>query len=534
MQLEQITSLTTESREDEIAAAIDLVKQFPGYNGELIQYLPLQHPVYLGRSANEVIRIRGYMFESFGHTGLPGSALPFVLEVLESERNAYLVAGAAIALRGLSGVEPEIVSCLLKASRNIKFSDDAISFESYRPRWPLQKHTTGLLEICKTLQGMGAGAFESVSDLKELCEDEYISDRIKGEIKKTIGVIEQAGNEDQGCCCRPTLASVNLGAFRTLKRLTSDVGELILEDHSGNRCKYRDYFKGKPAIVVFFYTRCDNPNKCSLTITRLGQLQKTLATEGLEKRTKIAAITYDPIYDYPFRIKSYCENRGIMFNDEHRAFRIESGMPKLLQYFNSGVNYIGSIVNHHTTELYIIDQHGNIRTHFQQLRWQTLDVIARLKECLNENACGKRNSLLTTGPTITSFASPLLSFLIVISPKCPLCLAAYFSAVGITNIHLLRASRWLLPVYLLLLCIIGFSLYREAIKGNGLLSVYLSLLGILFTASFVLLSQVKAIGYAGVVLVLMGSILGGLDRDAFAASARSGLDRLKLSLRLRA
>jgi protein SCO1/2 len=402
MQLEQITSLTRESLEDEIAAAIDLVKQFPGYNRQLIQYLPLQHPVYLGRSANEVIRIRGYMFESFGHCGLPEEALPYVLEVLESERNAYLVAGAAIALRGLSDVEPEVASYLLKAIRNIKLADDAISFESYKPRWPLSNYTTGLLEICKTLQWMGAGAIEVVSDLKELCEDAYVSDRIKAEIKKALGVIEKGTDEGhQACCCGPATAPVDPGACPTPKPLTSDIEELILEDYSGARCTYKEYFKGKPTIVVFFYTRCDNPNKCSLTITKLGQLQKALAPEGLETRTKIAAITYDPIYDYPFRIKSYCENRGVVLNDEHRAFRIESGMPNLLRYFNSGVNYIGSIVNHHTTELYIIDSHGNICGHFRQLRWQIVDVIARLKECLSEDSCGEGNKrqLLSTDKT---------------------------------------------------------------------------------------------------------------------------------------
>lgn len=402
MPLEQITNLTTESPENEIAAAIDFVKQFPDYNRQLIQYLPLQHPVYLGRSANEVTRIRGYMFESFGHSGLPEEALPFVLEVLESERHAYLVAGAAVALRGLSETEPEISSYLLKAIRNIKLIDDAISFESYKPRWPLPNHTTGLLEICKTLQWMGADAIESLSDLKELCQDAYINDGIKAEIKKAIGVIEQVADEGhQAYCCGPALTRVNAGNFQTRKQLTLDVEELILVDHFGQQCKYKEYFKGKPAIVVFFYTRCDNPNKCSLTITRLGQLQKALATEGLEKRTKIAAITYDPIYDYPFRIKSYCENRGLIFNDEHRAFRIESGMPNLLRYFNSGVNYIGSIVNHHTTELYIIDSHGNICAHFRQLRWQIVDVIARLKECLSEDSCGEGNKrqLLSTDKT---------------------------------------------------------------------------------------------------------------------------------------
>jgi protein SCO1 len=535
MQVEQITSLTTQTPEDEIAAAIDFVKQFPVYNRLLIQYFPLQHALYSSRSANEVIRIRGYMFESFGHCGLPDEALPFVLEVLESERSAYLVAGAAIALHGLSEVKPEIASYLLKAIHNIKFSDDAISFDAYRPRWPLPKHTTGLLEICKALQWMGAHAIESISHLKELCEDEFVNNRVKAAIKETIAVIERAADDDhQACCCRIASAFVNSSANRTQNELTSDVQELILEDQLGARCKYKEYFQGRPAIVVFFYTRCDNPNKCSLMITRLAQLQKALITEGLETRAKIAAITYDPVYDRPFRLKAYCENRGVVLNDDHRAFRIESGMPNLLRYFNSGVNYIGSIVNHHTTELFIIDKDGNICTHFQQLRWQIAEVIARLKECLNDGAYDKRKDLYGTRHAITSFLSPVLSFLIVISPKCPFCWAGYLSAVGITNIQLLRSTHWLLPGFWLLVCMNLFSLCQRTTGRNGLLPCYLSLSGILCVAFFVFVEQARVMGYAGIVLVLMGSVLSSLDRRAFAAFAQSGLARVKSSLGRRA
>ena len=43
-----------------------------------------------------------------------------------------------------------------------------------------------------------------------------------------------------------------------------------LEDQDGARVTFGEFFAGKPSVVAFFYTRCDNPNKCSLTITKLG------------------------------------------------------------------------------------------------------------------------------------------------------------------------------------------------------------------------------------------------------------------------
>src|SRR6266850_4582335 len=312
---DKIESLTKESPEDEIAAAVDCVKRYPVHRKRLLKYLPQQHPMYQGRSANEVIRIRGYLFESFAHTGLSESALPFVLEALETGRQAYLVAGAAISLRGLPTPRPEIVPYLLKAVSNMKFVDDAISFESYKPRWPLPSHSTALVEIFRTFQWMGAGAFESVVHLKELCRDVYISDRVRSEIRKTIAVIEH-GNRS-GCCQWSVSRSIQHGASQTREKLTDDVAALLLEDQDARTITFGEYFVGRPAVVVFFYTRCDNPNKCSLTITRLGQLQKELAAAGLGGAIKIAAITYDPTYDRPFRLESYCQSRGMLLNDEN-------------------------------------------------------------------------------------------------------------------------------------------------------------------------------------------------------------------------
>ena len=36
---------------------------------------------------------------------------------------------------------------------------------------------------------------------------------------------------------------------------------------------FKDFFHGQPSIVVFFYTRCDNPMKCSLTVAKLARVQ---------------------------------------------------------------------------------------------------------------------------------------------------------------------------------------------------------------------------------------------------------------------
>ena len=510
----KIKSLRRETAEEEIAATIDWVKRFPLRRRRLLKYLPQQHALYQERSANEVIRIRGYLFESFMHTGLPESALPFVLEALETGREAYLVAGAARALRGLPAPRAEIIPYLLKAVSNMKLRDDAVSFESYKPHWPLKDQTTALLEIFRTLQWMGACALESVVQLKELGLDVYFSDRVHAEIRKTISAIED-GNR-LGCCPRVASRSLRHDGFQTRKRLTNEAADLRLEDHDGRRITFREYFIDRPSVVVFFYTRCDNPNKCSLTITRLGQLQKALVAADLDRKVKIAAITFDPAYDQPFRLESYCRNRGMLLDDQNRVFRTEIGALTILRYFDAGVNYIGSIVNQHTTELFILDQHGNIARRFPQLQWNVPEVIDQLRKQLRKQ---RRRNGMSSASLITKMkdlASPPLSLVIMFFPKCPLCITAYLSLLGITNIHILQFAYQLLPVFVVLLFINLLSLFMGADRRNGLIPFYLSLLGTTCIVVFGLLLNVRMLGYMGTGLILMGSLLNSLDQYQFA------------------
>ena len=85
--------------------------------------------------------MRGYLLAAFEEAGLPEGALPYVLEELESGRNAYLVAAAARARRGRKSRSSDAVPFLLKAIANIAY---AVSFGSYRPSWPLSGHFTAL------------------------------------------------------------------------------------------------------------------------------------------------------------------------------------------------------------------------------------------------------------------------------------------------------------------------------------------------------------------------------------------------------
>ncbi|MGH3924611.1 MAG: SCO family protein, partial [Pseudonocardiaceae bacterium] len=148
-----------------------------------------------------------------------------------------------------------------------------------------------------------------------------------------------------------------------------------MEDQDGRTLTFGDFFSGRPSIVAFFYTRCDNPNKCALTITKLARLQRALQEEVSQSLVQTAAITYDPDFDLPPRLRAYGENRGVVFGDNDRFLRTKAGLEALQEYFELGVNFGQALLNRHRIELFILDHEGRIAVTFARLQWDIQDVL---------------------------------------------------------------------------------------------------------------------------------------------------------------
>jgi protein SCO1/2 len=209
------------------------------------------------------------------------------------------------------------------------------------------------------------------------------SQTIKAEIENAIDRIRSDGGAAQACC-GAVRVNPDLGIHRPREehRKGASITDIELEDQGGNALSYGTFFSDKPSIVVFFYTRCNNPNKCSLTITKLAKLQKAIVEERLERLLKTAAITYDPEYDLPRRLKTYGENRGVEFGENDRIFRTRTGFRELQEYFQLGVNFTGSTVNRHRIELFVLDSQGEIAVTFTRLQWDIQEVLEQAKALL--------------------------------------------------------------------------------------------------------------------------------------------------------
>ncbi len=355
----------------DIGALLDKLRADDQGRATLRRLLSRSHNLYDGRGANQVSRIRGYILASLEEGGPHKEDLKFILEELESSQDPYMVAAAARALRGADFFNEEFLDYLLRAVANIQYRDDCITFECFEPEWPVEHPTSALTEIFSTLGSFGKNAAPVKAHLRGFLEQAHFSSSIKQQILSIIADIEREPDAEI-CCCSPP----DLGGYMEVScGLNGDLEGVEVQDQDGATLSLSRYLSEQPTIITFFYTRCDNPNKCSLTITKLAQLQRKLESCGQLGSVRTAAISYDPEYDSPAGLRAYCENRGFLFEGGHRAFRTVSNYQKIVEFFSLGVSYSGSVVSQHRIELFVLDSAGKIKSTFAHLQWD-VDAVA--------------------------------------------------------------------------------------------------------------------------------------------------------------
>jgi protein SCO1 len=498
--------------EDLIAKYIDHLKKNSLTDPRVVELLPQENLIYTGRGTNQINRIRGYIFALFEHIGLPENAFIYVCEELENSRDPYVVAGASMAVRGLFPPGAYAATYLCKALTNIGVKDNAVNFETYKPQWDSGRYTTATKEILLTLKWLGKAAENALEFLERYAKQQIVP--VSNENRRLALEAINAINNDKraiqySCCSFPKIND----CFKFKKKNHNDIRLLKLENQDGNTLTFSDFFCNIPAVVSFFYTRCDNPNKCSLTISKLSQLQLLLEEAGLRQSIKIAAITYDPGYDGPERIKSYLENRQFRIDNNNNGFRVINGGENIVRnYFSLGVNFIGSIVNHHRIELFVLNEKGKIIKEFSKLQWDPSSVADFCKNYLQPNS----NTNFATKLKKYAFIiyNSLIPILLAFFPKCPLCWAAYLSAFGISGVSWLKYNPKYLPVLIVAMLLNVFIIYRQY-RLNNYYPLILSLSGssLLVVATVFDFSMILKI--CGMALVITSSLVNTFSISHF-------------------
>jgi cytochrome oxidase Cu insertion factor (SCO1/SenC/PrrC family) len=359
----------------DLAARVDDLRRTPDAARELVAMLAEQSPYFAGRGTNEAERLRGYILASFEATGLPPEAIPLVLEELELGRNPYTVAAAARALRGAREVPAEAPALLVGAIARLRAADDVVSFDGFAPT-PARRHAaTALAELARTLARLGPRAKPALDDLRALVDGErdMFSPAVSAELARAAEALERADAPPAAACCSEQGAAAPHVAASTAG---TELGGLALEDQDGTRLSFSEAFAGRPTALAFFYTRCQNPEKCSLTATRLGRLARACDADSLE--ANVAGITYDPAFDRPARLKSYGADRGIVFSPRCRLLRTIGPFDPVRQAFDLGVGFGPVTVNRHRLDLVVLDASLGVAARFERRLWQEATVIDTL------------------------------------------------------------------------------------------------------------------------------------------------------------
>ena len=106
-------------------------------------------------------------------------------------------------------------------------------------------------------------------------------------------------------------------------------------------------------------------------------------------QVRVAAITYDPQRDTPAVLRQYGESKGLRFGADCKMMRVPSQFGGVIDAFDLGVNYIGTQVNDHRVELYLLDRDGKIAHAFLRLQANPEHVITELAR-LTSDPWGQR------------------------------------------------------------------------------------------------------------------------------------------------
>ncbi|MBR1149482.1 SCO family protein [Bradyrhizobium sp. JYMT SZCCT0428] len=379
--------------EAQFAVLVDGLADDPGRRDLLTELLHENHPVYAECGAAAVVRMRGWILVALARAGVPDGALIFLLEELDAGVDPYLVAAAARALRSYPRPTETFAAFVMRALSNIRYRDEPVSFEAYGEYAMSAAGTSPVQELLETLAWLGPlarGVLPELMLLRAQCGAG--SRKLRVDIDRAIRAISAAdqaiSSGTLACCGAPPDSLPNTVAWTaSSRRDAGPIGKVVLEDHDGNRITFEEFFKGKPAIVVFFYTRCDNPMKCSLTVAKLAHVQGLLDAQGLGERIQTAAITYDPAFDLPERLRIYGQDRGVRLDARHRMLRALDN-DALRRHFELGVNFIESLVNRHRIEVYILDSEARIAVSFERIHWDEREVVTRAIELLEEREPG--------------------------------------------------------------------------------------------------------------------------------------------------
>lgn len=378
-----------------VAACLDAFRQESQYRGVLGQVLSSRlrenDPLYQGRGPQEVIRLRSYLLSTLGSLEVPASAIPYlVAEFTQNQhKSPILVASAARACRGVSEHRDLLTDSFRKYLSGEQM-DDIMDLDHYNV-WPPISPTSIKEEVLHTVIQFGPYAAGAMPELEAALENSRVEGAVYNRRKElqllvtnAHHAVQQIGNVSV-CKTYDTRALFVSPWRKASTRVSPAVFAFETIDHQGEEGRMEQY-KGKPIIATFFYTRCGNLNKCSMTVSKLVQLERELLASGIED-FHILAFSLDPAYDTPKQMKTFAEDRGVDEGSHITLLKLSKLQDngRFLREMNAAVSYqVSSMVSFHGVELLLLDKRGGFVRRYLDFVQDRQMVVEDMKRLLLE------------------------------------------------------------------------------------------------------------------------------------------------------
>ena len=292
----------------EIDRLLDLTKRKEG-SVLLSRMLAEDGAHFSGLSIVEVEWLRGHIYAAIAESSAPIECLVPAREDLRTSSSPYVLAGIARVLRSAC-VGPAWLEDIEAAKSRIQYADlyPEFRFDSL-PRSCCAERTC-FQELEATLSQIRVNG----------CRD---SAALKGEVAEPLIV--------------PIIVPTDAAFF-----------SVALEDQDSERMILDDLIKEKPVVLALFYTRCMNPVKCSLTISRLAHCAE------VEPKLGYVGMTYDPEYDTPYRLRVYGTDRNMSFESNTRLVRVAGDWSVVEEALELKTGYGATTVNVHAREVFLM------------------------------------------------------------------------------------------------------------------------------------------------------------------------------------
>jgi protein SCO1/2 len=170
-----------------------------------------------------------------------------------------------------------------------------------------------------------------------------------------------------------------------------EVPNYRLVNQDGDAIRIHDY-KGKALLLTFIFTRCQDPNQCTLMSGNFANIHQELQKQpDGRNKTHLLSITFDPEYDTPKVLRSYGSAYTGKYADEtfdHWEFATGSAdeVKTIAQYF--GMRYhkdeAGKEQMVHTLATALIGPDSKLVKIYRGNEWTSEEVLADLKSAVDE------------------------------------------------------------------------------------------------------------------------------------------------------